>query len=121
MRSKSNGCVKLVRFVVKGQSLKTWSCLFRLFNSTLVLGRALDDDQFGMSLWNVWGAWSTACSNALDVVPCYYQLCKPRHQAEGCPKAQPGMVCTAQHLLSKVGDDSLVFSGPDQETLTKNN
>lgn len=51
----------------------------------------------------------------------WFQLCKPRHQAEGCPKAQPGMVCTAQHLLSKVGDDSLVFLGPDQETLTKNN
>lgn len=71
-------CVRLVGFVIKSQSLKTWCCLFRLPNSTLELGRALDDGQSGMSLWNVWGAGSSACSNALDVVPCSQQLCKLR-------------------------------------------
>lgn len=106
MRNKSNGCVRLVGFVIKSQSLKTWCCLLRLPNSTLQLGY---DDQFGMSPWNVWGAQSSAWSDALVMVPCSHQLCKPRQQAECCPKDQPSVVCTAQHLLSKVGDDNLVF------------
>lgn len=48
------------------------------------------------------------------------QLCEIREQAEGCPNLQLGAAGKAQHLLSKVGDDNLVFGGPKQETLIKN-
>jgi len=37
--------------------------------------------------------------------------CKLREQAESCPSIQRSVVEKAQHLLSKVGDDNLVFRG----------
>ena len=90
MQNKSYQCVRLVRFVVASQILKTWSCLVRLSSSPLLLGRGFDD-QFGVSLGGEPGAlwWGTVpVAMHWTRIDAIRWLCKLREQTEGCPNIQ---------------------------------
>lgn len=122
MQAKSYWCVRPVWCVVKSQILKTWWCLARLPSSIPLLGRDLDDDQFGVSLGGEPGAllWG-----AVPVAVHWTQIhaigwpCKLRDQTEGLSAIQLGVSGRAQHLLPKAGDYNLVFRALLKETLVK--
>lgn len=113
MQTKSYWCVRLVWFVVTSQILTSWTCLVGLPSSLLLLGRDLDDDQFGVSLGGESGAlrWEAVpvVMHRTWILAIWWPW-KLGEQSEGCPNIQLRVAGTAQHLLSKVGDHKTLYS-----------